>query len=181
MFGLRYFRRYRMELPLADGWPPAALPDGYAAVPWADDRLDAHAAVKFRAFRGEIDAEVFPSLASEVGCRHLMTAIRERSGFLAGATWLIAHAGEPCGTIQGLRDKFGHGAIQNVGVLPDHRGRGLARALVALALRGFHAAGLRTAALEVTTANAAAVRLYRAIGFRAVKVVYKTVAPAVES
>ena len=67
------------------------------------------------------------------------------------------------------------GAIQNVGVVPSYRGQGLGRALVRQALEGFYQAGLRRAYLEVTAENASAIRIYRNLGFRRSKTLYKAV------
>ena len=52
---------------------------------------------------------------------------------------------------------------------------GLGQALVRQALEGFYQAGLRRAYLEVTAENSSAVRLYRAVGFRRSKTLYKAV------
>ena len=70
--------------------------------------------------------------------------------------------------------------MQNVGVVPGWRGLGLGRALVMRALHGFRTAGMRAVYLEVTAANGHAVDLYRDLGFRCTRTVYKltTVAPA---
>ena len=51
--------------------------------------------------------------------------------------------------------------IQNVGVAPAWRGRGLGAALVLQSLHGFARSGLGKALLEVTGGNDAALRLYR--------------------
>jgi ribosomal-protein-alanine N-acetyltransferase len=80
---------------------------------------------------------------------------------------------EYCGTIQGLSDRHGYGAVQNLGVTPMHRSRGLGTALLFQALNGFRAVGLRRVYLEVTAQNTGAIRLYLALGFRRVKTVYK--------
>ena len=96
------------------------------------------------------------------------------------ATWLAVTVGEdgkagwsPCGTVQGIRDRFGFGAIQNLGITPPHRNRGLGTVLLFRALRGFWQAGLRRVYLEVTADNEGAVRLYRRHGFRVMKTLYK--------
>ena len=62
-----------------------------------------------------------------------------------------------------------------MGVIPSYRGLGLGRALVRRALAGFCQAGLHRAYLEVTAENAAAVQLYRNVGFRRAKTLYKAV------
>jgi ribosomal protein S18 acetylase RimI-like enzyme len=77
--------------------------------------------------------------------------------------------------VQGLQERTGLGAIQNLGVAPAHRGRGLGTALLLQALHGFRRAGLGRAFLEVTAQNEAAVRLYQRLGFRRKKTIYKAV------
>ena len=52
---------------------------------------------------------------------------------------------------------------------------GLGTALLLQALHGFRRAGLPAAVLEVTAENTAAVRIYRRLGFRCRKTVYKAV------
>lgn len=178
-----YVKRFRMEASLGDLLPLPSLPAGYRFVPWNEAVLDLHARTKWRSFRDEIDACVFPCLGEAEGCRRLMREIRRKPGFLPAATWLIAHgeaadAIEWCGTIQGVVDRGGPGMIQNVGIVPGHRGLGLGAALVAKALAGFHSHGLRTVGLEVTAENQRAIRLYQRLGFRRMKTVYKVVDPA---
>jgi ribosomal protein S18 acetylase RimI-like enzyme len=131
--------------------------------------------VKYYSFQEEIDSCIFPSLASRQGCYYLMREISRKSGFLAQATWLVACPAGYCGTVQGICERSGMGAIQNLGVMPVHRGRGIGKALMVQALHGFRRAGLGRALLEVTAQNEAAVRLYRSVGFRCRKTVYKAV------
>jgi GNAT superfamily N-acetyltransferase len=112
-----------------------------------------------------------------------MAEIARRRAFIPEATWLAIGPDGPCGTIQALRERGALGAIQNVGVLPALRGRGLGQALLLEALRGMYRSGLGRTVLEVTAQNEAAIRLYRRLGFRRAKVVYKAVpgAPGVRS
>jgi ribosomal protein S18 acetylase RimI-like enzyme len=170
-----YYKRFRMEIDL-DGSPATAtLPLRFAWVSWEESLIDQHAEVKYLSFRGEIDACVFPCLGDRHGCQRLMREIRRKPGFLPRATWLIAGPDGYCGTVQGVMDRGPIGAIQNVGVVPAYRGLGLGRALVRKALEGFYQAGLRRAYLEVTAENSGAVLLYRAVGFRRAKTLYKAV------
>lgn len=172
---LRYYKRHRMELDLRHPRPEAELPAGFYWLPWSPDLLDRHAQVKCACFAGETDAEVFPCLATLGGCRDLMCAIANRDTFCPRATWLVA--GRDCcvGTVQGLFDDNGYGAVQNLGVVAGFRGLGLGRALLLKSLEGFAAAGAKRAFLEVTAANVAAVRLYRELGFRSYKTIYREV------
>ena len=163
-----------MEIDL-DGLAPPSLPAPYTWKPWDDSLIEAHAEVKFLCFREEIDAHVFPCFSELAGCRRLMREIRRKPGFLPAATWLIAAPAGYCATIQGVVDRDGVGAIQNVGVLPAYRGLGLGRRLVARSLMGFRDRGVSRVFLEVTAENAHAVRLYRSIGFRRSKTLYKAV------
>jgi ribosomal protein S18 acetylase RimI-like enzyme len=179
---LTYFKRYRMQLDLVDrdlsrGTPPA----GYRFVPWHESLLDAFAMAKYLSFRSEIDANVFPCLGELAGCRHLMSEISRKPGFLPEATWLAVRAPadrqrpEYCGTVQGIRDRAGKGAIQNLGITPPHRDLGLGTSLLFRALEGFRQAGLTQVYLEVTAQNDGAIRLYRRLGFTMVKTVFKAV------
>ena len=77
-----------------------------------------------------------------------------------------------------MRDRYGIGAIQNLAVAREHRRRGLGESLVLRALGGFRRAGIGRVTLEVTAQNAAAIRLYRRLGFSAFKTVYKVVETA---
>jgi ribosomal protein S18 acetylase RimI-like enzyme len=180
---IAYFKRFRMEIDLYEAPPLPVLPEGYGWVPWGPSLVEPHAEVKYYSFQDEIDASVFPSLGCRDGCYFLMREISRKSGFLAEATWLVACPSGYCGTVQGLRERTGVGAIQNLGVMPLHRGRGLGRALLLQALHGFRRASLGRAFLEVTAQNDSAVRLYRSLGFHCRKTVYKAVeaAPALEA
>jgi ribosomal protein S18 acetylase RimI-like enzyme len=180
--GVTYFKRFRMEFDLTGSVPPPAAPGtDYALVPWEPQLLDAHAEAKYQSFRSEIDANVFPNLGNRDGCRRLMSEIAHRSTFLPSATWLAQYwpvkgrKPEVVGTIQGVIDDGGVGAIQNVGVTAPHRGRGIGSILLLASLTGFKKAGLSRVYLEVTAQNIGAVRLYQRLGFRRSKTVYKAV------
>ena len=185
--GLTYFKRFRMEIDLSGrDFSRVALPPGYSFAAWTDSLTEVHAEAKYLSFRGEIDSNVFPCLGEHSGCVRLMHEIRQKEGFLSGATWLVRYHGdgqspaqlrnpEPCGTIQGVRDHTGMGAIQNLGIVPEHRSHGLGTALMYKALDGFQRAGLPRAFLEVTAQNHGAIRLYQRIGFSKARTVYKAV------
>ncbi len=182
---VKYFKRYRMEIDLAHFAPPEGpMPLGYSLVPWSTALSDIHAETKYLSFRTEIDANVFPCLGDADGCRRLMREISRKDGFLPQATWLAAYEAAPgerteyCGTVQGIRDRSGFGAIQNLGIVPEHRDRQLGTILLAAALRGFANAGLRRAYLEVTALNEGAIRLYRRLGFHCSRTVYKAAEPS---
>jgi hypothetical protein len=191
-----YFKRHRMELDLRHPRPQARLPNGFYWLPWENGVLDLHARVKYQCFAGEMDSCVFPSLGTLAGCRELMAAIASRPGFCPGATWLVTgksldchpeddgplsgvpvgHSADVCvATVQGLIDNERYGGIQNLGVVPEYRGFGIGWAILLKALEGFSAAGARRAFLEVTAKNELAVRMYRRLGFRSCKTIYREV------
>lgn len=176
---LQYFQRFRMEFDLQQPLAAPELPGDFAWVAWNPDEIHRHAWVKFLGFRDEVDSEVFPCLGDYDGCYGLMREIAEQQAFAPPATWLIVHHGEghapvDCGTIQGLVASESSGAIQNIGVAPEYRRQGIGRALVLKCLAGFRSLGLKRVGLEVTGANYPAVQLYRSIGFRMTRTMYRT-------
>ena len=161
------------------GVPAAPVPEEYRLAPWRPELLDAHAAAKLDAFAGEPDGRLFPALATARGCRALMADIARQPLFVPEATWLAVRRSdplgqeEPVGTVQGIGGARSVGAVQNVGVVPECRGLGLGRALLARALLGFAGRGYRRVYLEVTAENAAALAVYRSLGFRPVRTLFK--------
>lgn len=177
--GLTYFKRFRMEYDLTEEIPSAGpVPEGYQIIPFSPELVREHAIAKYQSFRWELDANVFPCLGRRDGCLRLMREISSRAGFVPGATWLCRYRDPESGrqlavgTIQGLQID-GWGAVQNLGIDPDHRGRGLGSILLLRAADGFRREGLTRMHLEVTTDNTAAIRLYERLGFRRAQVVYK--------
>jgi GNAT superfamily N-acetyltransferase len=175
-----YFKRFRMEIDLREQrFVPVVVPPGYRLIAWRPERLVDHAEAKYHSFRNEIDADVFSCLGDLDGCYRLMQEISDKDSFLPEATWLAAYVGggevEYCGTIQGIRATNKYGAIQNVGITPPHRDRGVGTALICAALAGFQQVGLPRAYLEVTAQNERAVRLYKRLGFRRTKTLFKAV------
>src|SRR5690349_5582611 len=139
---ITYFKRFKMEIALHVIPPVPLLTDGYRWIAWDEAFVEVHAEVMFRSFHGQIDSVVFPSLGDHRGSNLLMQEIHLKPGFLPQATWLLESEAGFCGCVQGLRDRSGLGAIQNLAVMPGHRGRGLGSALLLQALHGFLQAGL---------------------------------------
>ncbi len=177
-----YFKRYRMHFDLRRELPDEPeIADQYQYLSWRPDLIPRHADAKFNSFKYELDANVFPCLGQREGCEGLMREIASRTGFVPEATWLVvsrqASSGKTtnCGTVQGINDQGLIGSIQNLGIVPDHRGHGLARGLLIRALQGFRNIGMDTASLEVTAQNDDAIRLYQRFGFRNIRTVYKSI------
>ena len=182
ILSVTYFKRYRMHFDLRGELPiEPEIAGPYEFRPWTPELIPQHADAKFHSFKYELDANVFPCLGQRDGCEGLMREIASRSGFVPEATWLVVlrdrRSGQTanCGTVQGINDQGLTGSIQNLGVVPEHRGHGLARGLLIRALQGFRSIGMDTASLEVTAKNDDAIRLYQRFGFRVIRTVYKSI------
>lgn len=176
----RHYKRLRMQLDLREPLENPQLPEGYQFVPWQALIQERHAQVQWRAFRHDLDGQLFACLSSLAGCRRLLRDTVHHSQFSSSGTWLVQFQPEPewpaddCAMIQGLVRTGMTGAIQNLGVVPEHRGFGLGRAVLLKALHGFRSTGVRRATLEVTANNQQAVRLYLTLGFQVSRVLYRT-------
>lgn len=175
-----YFKRFRMECSLPrEKRSGKSLPNELVLMPWTPSLLRDHALVKYESFRNEIDANVFPCLAKKDGCRDLMKELSNRKDFTPEATWLAVVQSEiigrwiPVGTIQGIRSSSYSGAIQNLGIVREYRGKGVGSALLNAAMDGFETLGCKQVNLEVTVQNSAAIRLYESLGFHKAQIVFK--------
>lgn len=156
------------------------LPAGFNLHAWNESLIEAHAHAKHQSFQNELDCNVFPCLGDADGCERLMNDISSRSGFVPEATWLmtftdpVSKRAQSIGTVQGIREQKDVGSIQNIGVVSAFRGKGLGTAIVRKCLSGFAEVGVRFVTLEVTANNTQAHRLYERLGFRILKVVFKS-------
>lgn len=74
-------------------------------------------------------------------------------------------AGRLLGSVLLYPDGSGAGVTDDVFVVPERRGQGIARHLVTAGLAHFWAQGLRLARLEVRRSNAPALALYESLGY----------------
>lgn len=176
----KHYKRLKMQLDLCKAMQDPELPDGYHFVPWQPLIQERHAVVQWRSFRDDLDGRVFNCLSSLAGCRRLLREIANHAQFCSEATWLVQFQPEPewpaddCAMIQGLEKGSVSGAIQNVGVVPEHRGFGLGRAILLRCLHGYRDCGVKRVTLEVTADNRHAVDLYLSLGFEIYRVLYRT-------
>jgi RimJ/RimL family protein N-acetyltransferase len=70
-----------------------------------------------------------------------------------------------CDIVRNPHEGFRHVGRLGMGLLPDYRGRGLGRQLVAGAVRAARQAGIERVELEVFASNERAIALYRTLGF----------------
>ncbi len=172
-----------------DSWkcPLIQLPVGFEMAPWSTNLIYKHSEAIFRSFKDSIDAKYFVTFTQQSRCEDFMRYLVHNSGFLPSATWLLREktgsgaarllhlpgSYKLAGTIQGLISPEFVGAIQNVGILPEYRGRGLSKLLLYYCLWGYQQAGLKVAQLEVTQTNEVAINLYKKIGFQVTEVIEK--------
>ena len=168
LLNLRYHKRFQMEVDLRR-WrrTPVGVYPEYRLASWSPDLLHEHAEVKYLSFRDELDAVVFPCLGEMQSCLRLMEEIVDRDGFVPEATWLAQYVGagphriESCGTIQAIRTTRQRANIQNIGVTPHHRGRGVGKRLMAAVTSHPELQNLRLWTLFTRDAHG----LYRQVGF----------------
>jgi mycothiol synthase len=159
----RWFRQ--MERPLTDlPAPPPAV--GFEIVPFSPDRDDEVRRAHNTAFldhhgSSERDPEAWRSLfTGQRAFRPDLSVLALADGAVAG--YALAYIFEADARATGKRQiHFGQ-----IGVLPSARGRGVASALIATALRAGAADGCVTAGLDVDSDNVTgALRLYERLGF----------------
>lgn len=170
---IQYIKRLNMVFDFTDDTFLAIpeLPPEFRYVAWNPSMLEVHADIKHRGFRNDFDSRIFPTFRDYNRCVTLMKSISENPSFLPDATLLIANGYEDnlfeyVACIQGMRLSDEVGAVQNIAVLPDYRGRGIGRALLLQALREFRKYKVRRVTLEVTADNIPAIKLYTRIGFK---------------
>lgn len=79
--------------------------------------------------------------------------------------FLLAQGGEAAVGYALLTKVLDEGSLDNLAVLPEYRGRGVGKALMDAVLADARQSGLRFLTLEVRESNAAAISLYRQVGF----------------
>lgn len=83
-------------------------------------------------------------------------------------TWLIREHGQLVAFLTLIRPENETPEIRTVGVLADHRGRGLAKSLIQTALQFLQDSGAENCALTVAVNNESALKLYQNLGFQIV-------------
>ena len=139
--------------------PQHSLPAGYTARPFAPgDR-----ATWLRIWRA---SETFETIRPS----HFDESFGDDPGaMIRRAMFLVSPAGKDVGTITAWYEKRylrrPWGRIHWVAVLPNHRGRGLSRGMMTLAMNRLWALGHRRAMLATQTTRIPAIRTYLRFGF----------------
>lgn len=168
-FGFRPVRElWRMRLTRAaveQAVPALILPEGVVLRPFVrGEDEDAWLAANAAAFahhpeqgsttRADLEARMDEDWFDADG---FLLAVREGDGALLGFHWTKIHPGV------GAHPPMGE--VYVVGVTPDAQGMGLGKALTIAGIEYLHRKGLQAIMLYVDADNAAAVALYRKLGF----------------
>jgi ribosomal protein S18 acetylase RimI-like enzyme len=95
-----------------------------------------------------------------------LAAAREKLASVSLFQVLVSEAGgRLAGFLSLLRWPQATGAVDEIAVRPDLRGRGLGEAMMRWALAWFRQEGMRRAWLDVLLGNAPAISLYKKLGF----------------
>ena len=172
-FGLAAVRHYdEMVVPLT-AIPDVPVPDEVEIVAWPHERSEELRVAKNVAFAEHWgSAPVTPeSWEGWLGTAHVrrdlsVVALDRGSGAIAGHCVVAHHPADEAAS--GRRD----GWIDNVGTLPEWRGKGVAAAMIVTCLNAFRAAGFTHGILAVDRENeTGAQALYRRLGFETVNTV----------
>ncbi len=137
----------------------ATLPDG------SDAGFITGSAAFFTSSAGPVTGSAGPVTGSAGPVTGSAAFVTGSAGFVTGSsTFVTGSSAFVTGSSAGLGPEVGAGWIDQVGVVPAARGRGIGGALVTEALRRMRAAGAAEAWLTVNVDNRAA-GLYRRLGF----------------
>ncbi len=144
---------------------PAAfseLPAGMAVAPFVMDRDETNWLV--------LNQKVFANHPEAGSIDSADLALRMAQSWFDPAGLLILHHGsEPIGYVWTKEHPGGVGEIYMIGLIPEYRGRGLARPLTRIGLERLATKGVATAMLYAEASNAAAIGLYESMGFSIVR------------
>jgi mycothiol synthase len=150
-----------MRRELSVELPQGTLLAGIDFEPWTAERAPAFFAAYAGSFR---DRPGFPGWPEEQWVRW----IADDPTFRADRSEVALAGGEPVGFIANANDEDQperQGYIIQVGVVPEWRRKGLARALIVRTLQAWRDEGKANVVLHVNVNNPGAIRLYEDLGF----------------
>jgi mycothiol synthase len=171
---VRYFTD--MERSLEDRIQPGGMPDGFRATGWEDGTgravREAHNAafLDHWNFQPWDDESWTHNVADAPGLLPEATSIAVATGTNGADSGVVAGYVIVVDTTDGHADGRRTGELGIIGVRREHRGRGVASALISRSLEILARMGYVRAELDVDAANATgAVGLYERLGFRPVR------------
>jgi ribosomal protein S18 acetylase RimI-like enzyme len=158
------FERCRMIRPLGvTPLPVLPVPVGYRVVPWQDDYSDAAAEIAAAVYEDSIETTVVPGSRVIEPLRKLWASGSELQGAEASRV-MLDKRGQVVG-YAAVSVPNGDAQIVDLAVLPAHRRRGVARALLVRSMTVCQQRGLDAVGVAITTRNPAR-QLYNQLGFR---------------
>lgn len=167
----RAYSIYNMLCPLQGALPDCALPDGYTLRRWRMDSLAEQqvylaarnacfpeAPTRLEEWQFFANSPYWAQGSNVAAFSHSeLVADQLAKGELVASVLVFWEPGSPVGS------------TEYVFTLPEHRGKGLSRALLAEGMRYLQEHGLESAALEVKAENETALRLYLSLGYTVVR------------
>jgi ribosomal protein S18 acetylase RimI-like enzyme len=167
--GFLLIERIEMARESDRRYPARALPEGVEIVPWSDRWLDE--AARLLSENGhEIDRQVYPQEQTFAGARLGLKKITGHlyGDFLADQSMIARAGGRIIGLLLATEYEGASILLPEVILDRDHRGRGIASAMMGRLIRDVAKRGERKITLMVNGQNADAIRLYERKGFRPV-------------
>ncbi|MGD2247015.1 MAG: GNAT family N-acetyltransferase [Candidatus Methanofastidiosia archaeon] len=158
--------RVGMARDLKGAPPNPVLPEGYSVYEWSKEDIPLLAEVFCEAFKDSIDIVFWEHFRNPDKAKIYIENVfnSEVWSHIPMTNICVAHDGNICGAnLCGVPEK-NKGAIY-MGVLPEHREKGLGRFLLTQALTGYHDAQFETVGLEVTLQNEVAYPFFKRYGF----------------
>lgn len=176
--GFRRYPRLFMSLPLEGQWHNGNLAAQFPDIEfrkWSEEEFQGVASVITAAYRDHVDSEINDQYRTTAGSmRFLNNIVRfPGCGQFDGESSLVARSRltkAPLGVILCSRVRSDVGHITQVCLTPEHRRRGLGRALISATCAELQRRHCKTLSLTVTEANTSAVQLYERMGFKTLHV-----------
>jgi mycothiol synthase len=131
--------------------------------PFSAANADCFSATLARSYEGTLDC---PELNGVRTIDEILTGYRAAGPFDPARWWLVRLGDEPAGVV--ILTELPEGPswdLSYLGIVPEHRRQGLARAATYRVLHAALAAGIAEVILAVDVRNAPALRLYQSMGF----------------
>lgn len=170
--GFRRHARLFMTLPLSQGAIDARLRSSEIEIRrWTDQDYQPSASIITAAYRNHVDSEINDQYRTLSGSLRFLNNIVRFPGcgtFDPESSFVAVNRRSDAlvGMILCSRVRYDTGHVTQVCVLPECRGLGLGKALLAATARNLHQRKFSALSLTVTEANSPAVDLYERLGFQ---------------
>lgn len=170
---LHLFERCFMSCDLENGgpWMPSGGDRDLEIGQWHEQHQDDSAGLIAHCYEGHIDSQINDQYRSLGGARRFLNNIVQYPGcgaFHSTGSWLgwQKSTGRLCAMSLSSLVAADTGHITQICVLPNCRGTGVGREMLARTLEGMRQEGVKQVSLTVTASNTEAIGLYESMGFR---------------